>query len=48
VTADQCEIIDEKFGSLTAREVFQLADSLEYGLPSDEQRKTILELPPQV
>jgi glutamate synthase (ferredoxin) len=48
VTADQCEIIDEKFGSLTAREVFQLADSREYGLPSDEQRKTILELPPLV
>jgi glutamate synthase (ferredoxin) len=48
MTADQCEIIDEKFGSLTAREVFQLADSLEYGLPSDEQRKTILELPPLV
>jgi glutamate synthase domain-containing protein 2 len=48
VTADQCEIIDEKFGSLTARQVFQLAESVEYGLPSDEQRKTFLELPPLV
>ena len=48
VTADQCEILDENFGSLTAREVFQLADSPEYGLPSDEQRKTIMELPPLV
>jgi len=48
VTADQCEILDEKFGSLTAREVFHLADSPEYGLPSDEQRKTIIELPPVV
>ncbi|MFT4557224.1 MAG: FMN-binding glutamate synthase family protein [Planctomycetales bacterium] len=48
VTADQCEIIDEKFGSVTARELFKLAESLDYGLPSDEQRKTILDLPPLV
>ncbi len=48
VTADQCEIIDEKFGSVTARELFDLAESLEYGLPSNEQRKTILDLPPLV
>jgi glutamate synthase domain-containing protein 2 len=48
VTADQCEIIDEKFGSVTVRELFKLAESLDYGLPSDEQRKTILELPPFV
>jgi glutamate synthase domain-containing protein 2 len=46
VTADQCEIIDENFGSGTARQLFGLAESLEYGLPSDEQRKTILEWPP--
>lgn len=48
VTADQCEIIDENFGSVTARELFDLAESLDYGLPSDEQRKTFLELPPLV
>ncbi len=48
VTADQCEIIDENFGSVTVRELFNLADSLEYGLPSDDQRKTMLELPPLV
>jgi hypothetical protein len=45
VTADQCEITDERFGSMTARELFKLADSPDYGLPSDEQRKTMLELP---
>lgn len=48
VTADQCEIIDENFGSVTARELFKLAESPDYGLPSDEQRKTILDLPPLV
>ncbi|NQV24082.1 MAG: FMN-binding glutamate synthase family protein [Rhodopirellula sp.] len=46
VTADQCEITDERFGSVTVRELFKIADSLEYGLPSDEQRATMLELPP--
>jgi glutamate synthase domain-containing protein 2 len=45
VTADQCEITDERFGSVTARELFHLAESLDYGLPSDIQRTTLLELP---
>jgi glutamate synthase domain-containing protein 2 len=45
VTADQCELTDERFGSITARELFDLAESPEYGLPSDEQRATILDLP---
>lgn len=45
VTSDQCEITDERFGSKTARELFGLTDSLEYGLPSDLQRTTLLELP---
>ena len=48
VTADQCEITDERFGSKTARELFGLTDSPEYGLPSDVQRTTLLELPKAV
>ena len=45
VTADQCEITDERFGSITARELFRLPDSPDYGLPSDQQRVTLLDLP---
>lgn len=45
VTADQCEIMDETFGSRTARELFDLAPSPDYGLPSDVQRSTIIDLP---
>lgn len=45
VTADQCEITDERFGSATARELFDLAESADYGLPSDLQRTTLLDLP---
>lgn len=48
VTADQCEITDEYFGSMTARERFGLGESPEYGLPSDEQRATMLELPKEL
>ncbi|MDA0284932.1 MAG: FMN-binding glutamate synthase family protein [Planctomycetota bacterium] len=45
VTPDQCEITDDCFGSRTAREVFKLSPSPDYGLPSDAQRVTMLDLP---
>ena len=41
VTADQCEILDERFDSQTVREVFRLGDSPDWGLPSPEQRQEI-------
>jgi glutamate synthase (ferredoxin) len=41
VTADQCEILGDRFDSQTVREVFRLGDSPEWGLPSAEQRLEI-------
>jgi glutamate synthase (ferredoxin) len=41
VTADQCEILGDRFDSQTVREVFRLGDSPEWGLPSTEQRLEI-------
>lgn len=44
VTADQCEILDERFCSQTLREVFGLSASPDWGLPSVEQRSAIEQL----
>ena len=41
VTADQCEILSDRFDSQTVREVFRLGDSPDWGLPSPEQRVEI-------
>jgi len=42
ITPDHCEIIDERFGTSTARELFQLGDHGAWGLPSDEQQRELL------
>lgn len=45
MTADQCEIIDEKFGCRTTRAVFGIAaDADRWGLPSQEQSEQITAL----
>ncbi len=43
ITPDHCEIIDERFGSSTARELFRLGDHGAWGLPSSEQQAELLE-----
>jgi glutamate synthase domain-containing protein 2 len=43
ITPDHCEIIDERFGSSTARELFELGDHGAWGLPSSEQQAELLE-----
>jgi glutamate synthase domain-containing protein 2 len=43
ITPDHCEIIDERFGTSTARELFQLGDHGAWGLPSDTQQAELLE-----
>lgn len=42
ITPDHCEIIDERFGTSTARELFQLGDHGAWGLPSSEQQAELL------
>jgi glutamate synthase domain-containing protein 2 len=42
VTPDQCEILDARFGSKTARELFELNGALDWGLPSEEQRNALI------
>lgn len=43
ITPDHCEIIDERYGTATARELFQLGDHGAWGLPSSEQQDELLE-----
>ena len=43
ITPDHCEIIDERFGSSTARELFRLGEHGAWGLPSSEQQAELLE-----
>ena len=43
ITPDHCEIIDERFGTSTARELFQLGDHGAWGLPSDLQQAELLD-----
>ena len=43
ITPDHCEIIDERFGTATARELFELGDHGAWGLPSSEQQAELLE-----
>lgn len=44
VTPDQCEILDENFGSRSAREVFELDKAADWGIPSKEQQAEIKRL----
>ncbi|MHC4876752.1 MAG: glutamate synthase-related protein [Planctomycetota bacterium] len=44
VTPDHCEILDECFNSSTARELFQLGDHGEWGLPSARQQQALASL----
>jgi glutamate synthase domain-containing protein 2 len=41
ITPEQCEILGEKFDSLSARQVFGIADDKTWGLPSAEQSQQI-------
>ncbi len=43
VTPDHCEILDERFSSTTARELFLLGDHGAWGLPSATQQAELLE-----
>lgn len=44
VTPDDCEILDERFHSTTARELFGLRDDDDWGLPSHDQQAELLQL----
>ena len=41
ISPDQCEILDERFTSQTAREVFRLDKDTSWGMPSDQQAQQI-------
>lgn len=44
LTPEQCEVLGERFGSQTVRNVFELPDDKAWGLPSCEQTAEITEL----
>lgn len=44
LTPEQCEVLDERFGSQTVRDVFSLTDDKTWGLPDCDQTRQITEL----
>jgi glutamate synthase (ferredoxin) len=44
ITPDDCEILDERFGSATVRTLFEIADNPAWGMPSAEQTQQITDL----
>ena len=44
MTPEQCEVLDERFGSQTVRDVFQLSADTTWGLPTCDQTRQITEL----